>query len=206
MYSKIDEKKKSKNPYSLTMNIIYNPRHYRNIQKEKPIILDRFDKHRIVFKKMLDNDNNKNMRRLKNEKEKIEYQNKRNKIEYFIDKIYDKYNKNIRNYNDNLSSNKPKKIYEKIRCLTKEKIKDQIISKSNQFHSKEYEMINKDISPIIFKSDNKKDNYRNIYKIKYIDNGVKKDEYIINQKEGDFKFSKIEFYYMKPLNKNKKIK
>ena len=204
MYSKIDKKKWSKNPYSLTMNIIYNPRHYRNIEKEEPIILDRFDEQRIIFKNLLDNANNKNMRRLINDRAKIEYQNQRNKIEYFIDKIYDKYNKNIRNYNDNLSNNKPKKIYEKIRCLTKEKIKDQIISKSNQFYSKEYDIINKNMSPIFFKSDNKKDKYNNIYKIKYIDTGFKKGEYKINQKEGNIKFSKIEFYYMKPLKKIKK--
>lgn len=195
MYSLIERKKKN-NSYFKTMNIIYNSRHYRDMESPQIKIEDRFDKHRIIFRNLLNN--NEYSERLNKKSKKINKKNQRNKIDLLIENTYDKYNNFIRDYNINKSINSPKKKFENIRFLTKEKIKDEIILKSNQFFPKENKNLKEENHT--FNKSKKEPDYKKIYKIKYIDTGIKEDEYKINQKEGEMIFSKIFFTYKMPIN------
>ena len=96
-----------------------------------------------------------------------------------------------------------KKSQEKLPILTKEKIKDEIISRSNKYFPKEYRNKNKQYEiKDIYNKISKEPNYKKLYQIKFIDTDEKDNEKDINSNS---KFYKTQFNCIKPLfNENKR--
>ena len=204
MYSIVDGKNKFTYPYSLTMNIIYDNNQYGNLEPQIKIIQDKQNKNQSTFRKNLLNNKNRYISKLIKEKESLENKNQRDKIELMINDAYDKYNNNIRNYSFNAIYNtNQKKSQEKLPILTKEKIKDEIISRSNKYFPKEYRNKNKQYEiKDIYNKISKEPNYKKLYQIKFIDTDEKDNEKDINSNS---KFYKTQFNCIKPLfNENKR--
>ena len=137
MYSIVDGKNRFTYPYSVTMNIIYDKNNFGVIEPPYTMKNNKFNTPRIVFKHLLQNKNNRYRTKLIKEKELLDTKNQRNKIELMINYAYDKKKNNIRNYSYNPNLNHSSKV-EKFPLLTKEKIKNEIISRSNNYFPKEY--------------------------------------------------------------------
>ena len=202
MYSIVDGKNRFTYPYSVTMNIIYDNNQNGYIEPQIKMVQDNQKNNQSAFRKNLLNNKNKYISKLIKEKESLENKNQRDKIELMINNAYDKCNNNIRNYSFNTSNNKNnKQIPEKLPVLTKEKIKDEIISRSNKYFPKEYRNKNKQIEiKDIYKKSSKESDYKKLYQIKFIDTEIKDNENNINSNS---KFSKTQFNCIKPLFKEK---
>ena len=201
MYSIVDGKNRFTYPYSVTMNIIYDNNQNGYIEPQVKIVQDKQNQNQSAFRKKLFNNKNKYVSKLIKEKESLENKNQRDKIELMINNAYDKCNNNIRNYSFNTTHNtNNKQTPEKLPILTKEKIKDEIISRSNKYFPKEYRNKNKQYEiKDIYKRFSKENDYKKLYQIKFIDTKEKDNENNINST----KFYKTQFNCIKPLFKEK---
>ncbi len=201
MYSIVDGKNRFTYPYSVTMNIIYDNNQNGYIEPQVKIVQDKQNQNQSAFRKKLFNNKNKYVSKLIKEKESLENKNQRDKIELMINNAYDKCNNNIRNYSFNTTHNtNNKQTPEKLTIFTKEKIKDEIISRSNKYFPKEYRNKNKQYEiKDIYKRFSKENDYKKLYQIKFIDTKEKDNENNINST----KFYKTQFNCIKPLFKEK---
>lgn len=201
MYSIVDGKNRFTYPYSVTMNIIYDNNQNGYIEPQVKIVQDKQNQNQSAIRKKLFNNKNKYVSKLIKEKESLENKNQRDKIELMINNAYDKCNNNIRNYSFNTTHNtNNKQTPEKLTIFTKEKIKDEIISRSNKYFPKEYRNKNKQYEiKDIYKRFSKENDYKKLYQIKFIDTKEKDNENNINST----KFYKTQFNCIKPLFKEK---
>ena len=202
MYSIVDGKNRFTYPYSVTMNIIYDKNNFGVIEPPYTMKNNKFNTPRIVFKHLLQNKNNRYRTKLIKEKELLDTKNQRNKIELMINYAYDKKKNNIRNYSYNPNLNHSSKV-EKLPLLTKEKIKNEIISRSNKYFPKEYRNKNRQIYVRnIYQKFAKLPNYKRLYKIKYIEKENELEDKVIDKKFKNINYIPIDLNLVKPILNN----
>ena len=187
MYSVVDGKNRFTYPYSVTMNIIYDKNNFGVIEPPYTMKNNKFNSPRIVFKHLLQNKNNRYRTKLIKEKELLDTKNQRNKIELMINYAYDNHSSKV----------------EKLPLLTKEKIKNEIISRSNKYFPKEYRNKNRQIYVRnIYQKFAKLPNYKKLYKIKYIEKENELEDNVIDKKFKNINYIPIDLNLVKPVLNN----
>lgn len=153
-------------PYRLTFNLISSNTSHKDINStnnyERPI------KGNIIKK----DKQNQYIVKLIKDREQTMKENQKKKVDLLIDKAYERYNNNIRTYNFNTIYKNERKVCDYLPKITKQRITEEIINKSNKLFPVHYYSVQRNtIGEALMRrkeKEKKLNQYKQLYRIKYI--------------------------------------